>query len=134
MTRNARALILAAVIPLLALAACAPVPADPAPGITSVTYHQSAAIENFDDADYVQDDLTELQRLEDLLEEYSVTPGVSQTEPDLPCDGSTTTYATMSYTDEQEVFLIVDPCGEGAFMEFNKAADDLFSEWKSAAH
>lgn len=131
--RNARALILAAVIPLLALAACAPVTPEPESGMTGVVYHQAQAIPDFDDAEYTQDDPAELQKLQDLIDEYGVTIGVSQTEPDMPCDGGRTTFATITYADAPEAFLTIEPCGDGDFQEFNKAADELFSEWKSAA-
>ncbi|MGV8881019.1 MAG: hypothetical protein ACOH19_02600 [Rhodoglobus sp.] len=128
-----RVFALTAILPVLVLAGCS---ATPAPGstISSVSYSQSQAIANFDGATYEQDAAAELDRLEQLLDQYDVAPGVTDITPDESCDGGRSTNATLSYSNGTTAELVVEACGDGAYEEFNSAASDLFSEWHDAAH
>lgn len=133
MTLTPRVFALAAALPILLLAGCSTAPA-PVSTISSVSYSQSQAVQDFDDATYEQSDPTELVRLEQLLEKYDVAPGVTDNAPDESCDGGLSTTATLSYQDGTTSNLVVESCGGGAYEKFNSAASDLFTEWHNSAH
>jgi hypothetical protein len=133
MTLTPRVFALAAVVPILLLAGCSTAPARVST-ISSVSYSQSQAVQNFDDTTYEQKDPAELVRLEQLLDEYDVTPGVTDNAPDESCDGGLSTTATLRYQDGTTSDLVVESCGGGAYEKFNSAASDLFTAWHGSAH
>jgi hypothetical protein len=103
----------------------------PLPQISSVTYHQYQAVLDFDDAEYTQDDATQLAKLQQLLEQYDVTPGVTQTAPQDGCTGGLSTTAIVSYRDTSTAKMFISSCDSGNV--FAGKANDLFSEWRKAA-
>lgn len=98
--------------------------------IESLTFHQYQAIEDFDDADYVQDDPEQLQRFQDLLDEFDVTPGSTVTTVEDDCAGGISTTVQIAYATGDPVEMFLAKCGVPSYDNFNDAAIDLFTEWR----
>lgn len=98
--------------------------------IGSLTFHQYQAIQDFDDAEYVQDDPAQVARFQALLTEFDVVPGVTVTTVEDGCDGGLSTTVELAYVDGGTVEMFLATCGEPAYDEFNAQAIDLFTQWR----
>ena len=123
-----RAILTAAAAVVLLLAGCTPTPASTTE-VTSLTFHQYQAIEDYDDAEYVQDDPAEIERFVALLDEYDVVPGETVTAAQDYCDGGLSTTVEVGYEDGASAEMFIAACGEPQYDEFNSKATELFSEW-----
>lgn len=111
-----------------ALAGCAPPASGPGiDDIDSVEFRQTQAIQDFDDATYVQDDPAEVRQLVDLLREYDVDPASWQGQ-DTGCAGNRITQVTLAYRDRDlATQFSVDSCSDDPF---EQDADELFTRWR----
>jgi hypothetical protein len=98
--------------------------------IESLTFHQYQAIEDFDDAEYTQDDPAQVQRFQALLDEYDVTPGSTVTTVEDECAGGISTTIEIAYAEGDPVEMFLAKCGVPAYDDFNSAAIDLFTQWR----
>jgi hypothetical protein len=103
----------------------------PVQQISSVAYNQYQAIVDFDDAEYTQDDATQLAKFQQLLEQYNVTPGVTQTAPQDGCAGGLSTTATLTYHDASTAKMVISSCDSSNV--FAGKANNLFTQWRHAA-
>lgn len=124
--------ILALAAAVLLLAGCAPAPTTDKP-IDSLVYHQSQAIEDFDDSEYTQHEPSQVARFMELLQEYDVVPGVTVTTVEDNCAGGITTTVRVNYQDNTSADMLIASCGDPEYDKFNSAATALFSEWRSEA-
>ena len=100
------------------------------PDITSIVFHQSQAIQDFDDSEYIQTAAGALAEFGTLLEEYGVDPGVTDTSGDA-CPGSLTSTLRIEYVGGETADLDLTTCGAPiAYDDFNQRATDLVSEWR----
>jgi len=98
--------------------------------IDSVTFSQSQSLPDFDGAERTISDRAELEKLEALLDQYNVTPGLALFVGDQACTGGIQTSAEISYEGGRVAPLDFYDCSEsGAFVE---AASSLFSSWRTA--
>jgi len=98
--------------------------------IESLTFHQYQAIQDFDDAEYVQDDPAQVARFQALLTEFDVVPGVTVTTVEDRCDGGLSTTVELTYAGGDTAEMFIASCGEPAYDEFNSRAIDLFTQWR----
>jgi pimeloyl-ACP methyl ester carboxylesterase len=135
MARRLVSLVLAASVALLAGCTPAPGPAPvPGPGIdeiVAVDFRQSQAIENFDDAEYTQDDPAAIEELQALLAEHGIDPATWEGE-DTGCAGNRVTQVTVRYAaaegeDALAAQFSVDSCSDDPF---ELDADELFTGWR----
>ncbi len=100
------------------------------PDITSIVFHQSQAIQDFDDSEYTQTAAGALAEFQALLDEYDVVPGVTDSSGD-GCPGSLTSALQLEYADGETADLDLTTCGAPqAYDEFNQRATALVSDWR----
>ncbi len=124
-----KALIAAAAAALL-LTGCSAQPVAPNSDIASLTFHQYQAIENFDDAEYTQDDPAQVARFVSLLDEFDVAPGVTVTAVQDQCSGGLSSTVRIDYSGGQSADMFIASCGKPDYDEFNQQANELFTEWR----
>lgn len=98
--------------------------------IESLTFHQYQAIQDFDDAEYVQDDPEQVQRFQSLLDEFHVSPGSTVTTVEDDCAGGLSTTVQIAYAQGDPVEMFLAKCGVPAYDDFNSRAIDLFTQWR----
>jgi hypothetical protein len=120
-----------AALAVVLLAGCAATPSGPR-AIESITFSQFQAIEDFDDADYTQDDPKALAEFQALLDQYDVVPGQTVTTVEDQCDGGLSSTVAIDYADDSTAEMFIADCGEPDFDDFNAAANDLLTDWRQA--
>lgn len=120
-----------AISALMLLSGCSAGPTPPDDDITSITFSQYQAIENFDDSDYIQDDPEQLRRFAELLVEYDVVPGTTITTVEDDCAGGLSSTVTVTYSESPAADMFIATCGIPEFDDFNRQANELLSEWRS---
>lgn len=97
--------------------------------ISAITFSLHQAIEGFDDGEYRQDDLTEIARFVDVLEEYGVQVSGYDDPAEDPCDGGRSAEVTIEYA---QTDLVADILIDGCTVDdgFTAAALDLLTEWR----
>lgn len=98
--------------------------------IGSLTFHQYQAIQDFDNAEYVQDDPAQVARFQGLLDEFGVIPGLTVTTVEDGCDGGLSTTVEVTYVDGAAAEMFLATCGEPDYDEFNVQAIGLFTQWR----
>lgn len=100
--------------------------------IASVAFNQHQSVQDFDDAEYTQDDPRQLAEFRAMLDEYGVTLGVTETaDPDDACPGALTTSASVKYEDGEVADLFLSTCGANPrYEDFNNAATALLTTWR----
>lgn len=105
-----------------------------APGvdrISSATFSQQQAVPDFDGSPYTQDDPAEIQKLKDLLDDFDVDPASYESDLE-PCPGSLTTQVQLAYSgSDLGTQFELGGCGDGDDSDFDEAATDLFSQWRT---
>ena len=98
--------------------------------IESVTFSQSKSVPDFDGAERTVTDEAELDKLEILLDQYNLTPGLAFFLDGGDCTGGTQTSAEITYESGRVAPLDFYDCGDdGGFVP---AATELFSGWRTA--
>jgi hypothetical protein len=98
-------------------------------GITGIVFHQSQAIEDFDETEYTEREGAALDEFQMLLDEFAVVPGETQTGGDA-CPGALTSVLAIEYSDGDAADLELTTCGAPAAYEtFNQEATALLSDW-----
>lgn len=121
----------AVIAAVLLLTGCTATPARPAADITSITFHQYQAIEDFDDSDYTQNDSSELARFAAVLDEFGVVPGVTITTVEDDCAGGLSSTLAITYTEGPTAEMFIANCGKPEFDDFNQQANELLTEWRA---
>lgn len=85
------------------------------PPITSVTYHQSKAVLNFDSSPHTETDPARTQALRLVLQKngWLYTATTSDPEP-RGCSGGTSTYLQIAFADGKTSTLTVHDCGRAS--------------------
>lgn len=122
--------LIAMVATALLLTGCTAQPVAPNEDITSLTFHQYQAIENFDDSEYTQDNPTEVARFVTLLDEFDVVPGVTVTATQDQCSGGLSSTVQVDYRGGQTADMFIASCGEPHYDAFNQQANELLTEWR----
>jgi hypothetical protein len=101
------------------------------PGISQVTYSQTQAGTNSDPVDKVVTSSTRISALQDLLTQYKVEPGVTDTLGNSSgCVGGLTSNVTLDYTDGTTAEFSTYLCGSDN-PKFSTALFELLASWGS---
>jgi hypothetical protein len=116
---------------LMVLTGCAAPPARPATDITSITFSQYQAIENFDDSEYTQNDRSQVAIFAALLDQFDVVPGVTITAVEDDCAGGLSSTVTVEYSEGPQAQMFIASCGKPEYDTFNQQVNRLLTEWRT---
>jgi hypothetical protein len=111
-----------------ALTACTSSSSESYAEITSVTFSQSQAVQNFDDAEYTQSDKAEIAKIYALFDEFHISPATYKSPDTGGCAGGVTTDLSLNYSTTSRIDMTIDGCG-AASGTFEGKATELFSTW-----
>lgn len=100
--------------------------------IVAITFHQSQAVQDFDDREYTQREPQALEQFQSLLDRFDVEPGSTLVDAGGSCPGSLVSELRIQYPEGQPVPMALTTCGASAFEEFNQEASALLTQWRKA--